>query len=67
MYVCICNAVTDKMIRAAASAGATTLADLERMTGCSGGCGSCADMAEEILCAARHRTPAGLTVFAQAA
>jgi len=67
MYVCICNAVTDKMIHAAASAGATTLGDLERMTGCSGGCGSCADVAEEILCAARRSSPAGLAVFARAA
>jgi len=67
MYVCICNAVTDKMIHAAASAGARTLSDLERMTGCAGNCGSCADVAEEILATARKPAPAALAVFAQAA
>jgi len=67
MYVCICNAVTDKMIRAAVAEGAATLADLNRMTGCSGCCGSCADLAEEVLRGARSPAPAGLAVLAQAA
>jgi bacterioferritin-associated ferredoxin len=67
MYVCICNAVTDKMIRAAAAEGATSLADLNRMTGCSGCCGSCADLAEEVLHGARRQLPAGLNVLARAA
>jgi bacterioferritin-associated ferredoxin len=67
MYVCICKAVTDKMIRAAAAEGAASLADLNRMTGCAGGCGSCADLAREVLQGARRQTPAALTVFAQAA
>jgi bacterioferritin-associated ferredoxin len=67
MYVCICNAVTDKMIRAAVATGATSLADLNRMTGCSGGCGSCADLAQEVLLGARKQTSAALTVLAQAA
>jgi bacterioferritin-associated ferredoxin len=67
MYVCVCNAVTDKMIRAAAAAGAASLADLERMTGCAGGCGSCADFAEQVLHAARKPLPAALSVLAQAA
>jgi bacterioferritin-associated ferredoxin len=67
MYICICNAVTDKMIRAAAAQGATSLADLNRMTGCSGCCGSCADLAEEVLRGARKQSPAGLNVLALAA
>ena len=66
MYVCICNAVTDKMIRAAAAEGAASLADLERMTGCAGSCGSCADFAEQVLQDVRKPLPA-LTVLAQAA
>jgi bacterioferritin-associated ferredoxin len=37
------------------------------MTGCAGGCGSCADLAHEVLQGARRQTPAALTVFAQAA
>jgi bacterioferritin-associated ferredoxin len=68
MYVCICNAVTENMIRAAAAEGAASLADLNRMTGCSGGCGSCADLAQEVLQGARRKpTPPALMVFAQAA
>ena len=67
MYVCICNAVTDKMIRAAAAAGARSLDDLQRMTGCAGGCGSCAEMVEQMLTVARKPQPLALNVLAQAA
>ena len=49
MYVCICNAVTEKMIRQAAAEGVRSLGELTRLTGCSGECGSCADLAEEVL------------------
>lgn len=52
MYVCICNAVTDRQIRAAADQGVTSMAELSRRTGCSDCCGSCADLASEILAAA---------------
>lgn len=65
MYVCICNAVTEKMIRTAADSGATNLEDLHRMTGCAGGCGSCAEFAEEVLTTAlrsRLRQPFALRV-----
>jgi bacterioferritin-associated ferredoxin len=60
MYVCICNAVTDQMIRAAAAEGVTSIADLRRATGCTGTCGSCADLAAELLaeaCSAPARPP----------
>ena len=67
MYVCICNAITDKMIRAAAAEGASSLTDLQRMTGCSSVCGSCAELAEEVLHGARRQIPAGLAFVAQAA
>lgn len=55
MYVCICNAVTDRAIRDAASRGVSTLDELTLRTGCAGGCGSCADLAQEILHEARAR------------
>ena len=55
MYVCICNGVTDKMIRQAAAEGVRSLAELTRRTGCAGGCGSCADLAEQVL---HERAPA---------
>jgi bacterioferritin-associated ferredoxin len=48
------------MIRAAAAEGATSIADLRRATGCAGTCGSCAELAAELLaeaCAAPARVP----------
>lgn len=71
MYVCICNAVTEKMIREAAAEGVRSLAELTRRTGCSGDCGSCADLAEEVLRDAharrKPRLNLGLPLIAQAA
>ena len=49
MYVCICNAITDKQIRAAAEAGATDLWALQKTIGVAAGCGSCRETASEIL------------------
>jgi len=55
MYVCICNAVTERTIREAAESGVRTMSELSRRTGCADCCGSCADLANEILAEA-HRT-----------
>jgi bacterioferritin-associated ferredoxin len=49
MYVCYCNEVTEREIRQAAAAGVRTMAELSRRTGCSTGCGGCAELAEAIL------------------
>lgn len=49
MYVCICHAVTDRAIRDAAAAGVRCLGELTMRTGCAGGCGSCAQLAEQLL------------------
>ena len=49
MYVCICNAVTDKQIRKAAESGVQDLWALQRELGVGSGCGSCKEMASEIL------------------
>ena len=59
MYVCSCNGITDRDIRAAAANGISSLAELTRETGCAGDCGSCAGMASEIL-----TTAVGRRVFA---
>lgn len=67
MYVCICNAVTDKMIRQAAAEGVHSLAELTRRTGCAGDCGGCADLAEEVLSEARSARSFALPILAQAA
>ena len=49
MYVCVCNAVTDKQIRRAAAKGVDNLYELREALGVASNCGSCADMAESIL------------------
>lgn len=69
MYVCICNAVTEKMIREAAAEGVRSLAELTRRTGCSGDCGSCSELAEQVLLDAhgRRRARFDLPLVAQAA
>jgi len=67
MYVCICNAVTENMIRRAASEGARSLDDLTRATGCAGGCGSCAELAEQVLRQARQQRPFRVPLVARAA
>lgn len=54
MYVCICNGITDREVREAVHAGATDLAQLSAMTGCSTVCGSCGDLALEIMEEARR-------------
>jgi bacterioferritin-associated ferredoxin len=56
MYVCICNAVTERSIREAAASGVRTLSELSRRTGCSDCCGSCADVASQILAEEHRRT-----------
>jgi len=55
MYVCICNGVTDRDIRQAAEAGCRTVAELTMRTGCGATCGTCLDMAADLLAAAGPR------------
>ena len=49
MYVCICNAVTEREIRQAVSLGVTTLIELREGLGVAGGCGKCGTSAQDIL------------------
>ncbi len=67
MYVCICNGITDRTVREAADAGARDLADLRAMTGCASSCGSCADVALQVLREAQREARFPLSVFAVAA
>lgn len=53
MYVCICNAVTDRQIREAAADGVDTLDALACRTGCGTCCGSCRPLALQVLDQAR--------------
>ena len=49
MYVCICNAITDKQIRDAAEEGTTDVMGLQAKLGVAAGCGSCQEVAAELL------------------
>lgn len=49
MYVCVCQAVTDRQIHEAAMGGARTLKDLRRDLGVTRDCGRCATCARDCL------------------
>ncbi|GAB3251268.1 bacterioferritin-associated ferredoxin [Chitinimonas naiadis] len=49
MYVCICNAVTDKQIRRAVHDGCDSMRDLRMELGVAGCCGKCAPDARALL------------------
>lgn len=49
MYVCLCEAVTDRQIRAAAESGCSSMRQLGHETGAGRCCGRCVPMAREIL------------------
>jgi bacterioferritin-associated ferredoxin len=49
MYICICNAITDREIRAAVADGATTLSDVSMRLGVGSGCGCCRETAQQLI------------------
>ena len=63
MYVCVCNAITDKQIRKAAESGTTDLWGLQAKLGVASGCGSCMEVASEILAEYRGRARSKPVVY----
>jgi len=49
MYICICNAITERQIRACAEDGVRTVGELERCLGVGTACGRCKHAAKEVL------------------
>ena len=49
MYVCVCHGVTEKQIKRAVSAGASSVADLGRELGVATCCGTCQCTAEQVI------------------
>jgi len=49
MYVCVCKAVTDRQIRAAAAGGVEDFETLQERLGVATCCGRCADCARDVL------------------
>ena len=62
MYVCVCNAVTERQIHHAAKQGARNLRDLRQSLGVTAECGRCARCAHDCLRSAvpPHAGMAGL-------
>lgn len=58
MYVCVCNAVTERHIRNAVEGGATRMRDLRERLGVTAECGRCASCAKECLRSALHKPAA---------
>ena len=63
MYVCICNAVTDKQIRSAVASGVTDLWGLQKKLGVAAGCGRCKEHAMEVLTETRRMSVAKPKVY----
>ncbi len=49
MYICVCNAVTERQIRALAKQGIRTVEEMGYINGCSTTCGGCREEANLIL------------------
>ena len=49
MYICICNAVTERAVRECARNGACSLEQLSFELGVGSGCGRCRDYASKLL------------------
>jgi bacterioferritin-associated ferredoxin len=63
MYVCVCYGVTDKAIQRAADEGVREVSELTMRTGLGSNCGSCQEMAAELLKAAHARNAFPLPVL----
>jgi bacterioferritin-associated ferredoxin len=61
MYICICNAVTDRDIKRAVEDGACSLNCLQETLAVSTCCGQCAENATACLERALHETQSSVT------
>ena len=49
MYVCICNAITERQVRECAAKGSCSVDELGSELGLGSGCGRCRECASELL------------------
>jgi bacterioferritin-associated ferredoxin len=49
MYVCLCNALTDRQVREAVSNGASRPREIYGACGCVAQCGTCATLMRQML------------------
>ena len=62
MFVCLCHGVTDKQIRQAAEDGVREVHELTMRTGAGASCGSCLELAAQLL-DEHHARPLPLPVL----
>jgi len=63
MFICVCNAITERQVQEAVTSGAASLSDLEAQLGVGACCGCCRDTAVDYLPGGRY---AGHVTEAQA-
>ncbi len=64
MYVCICNAITERQIKETiASGSANSLTDLQSQLGVATCCGCCADIASSYLGATQENSAQNITLL----
>jgi bacterioferritin-associated ferredoxin len=49
MYICICNAITERQVREVVRAGAASLDEIAAALGVGAGCGRCRECATHLL------------------
>ena len=54
MFICICNAITERQVQSAVADGAITMSDLQAQLGVATSCGRCAETAGEYLPGGRY-------------
>lgn len=59
MYICVCNAISERQVQDAIAQGATDLGDLQARLGVATCCGRCADTATEYLPGGRYAADVG--------
>jgi len=72
MFICVCNAITERDVHAAVAGGARSLSDLQGQLGLASCCGACAELAQEYLpggcyAASHMQQPTPSALMAQAA
>ncbi|MER1966660.1 (2Fe-2S)-binding protein [Castellaniella sp. GW247-6E4] len=54
MYICVCNAISERQVQEAVAQGAQALSDLQASLGVATCCGHCAETAAEYLPGGRY-------------
>jgi bacterioferritin-associated ferredoxin len=65
MYICLCNAITERQVQAVVASGASTMSELQGALGVATTCGCCLQVALEYLPGGLYATP-GVGVVAAA-